>query len=211
MNKKVAELNQRYPELEICTEDIELAIDKIIKCFENGGKVLLCGNGGSAADCTHIVGEFMKGFLKKRPVDDNKKAALKSKNALVTDEFLSKLQCGLPCVNLCESSALLSAFCNDVDPDFIYAQQVFGLGKPGDVLIGITTSGNAVNVNNAAIIAMAMGITVIGLTGETGGKLSHNSSLCIKAPSAETFKVQEFHLPIYHAICSAVEEHFFNV
>lgn len=210
MNKRIEMLTQKYPQLEVVATDVDAATDKIIQCYKKGGKVLLCGNGGSAADCTHIVGELMKGFMKKRPVAEKQAKALKKANPNIDDEFLSNLQCGLPAVNLCESQALLSAFCNDVDPEYIYAQQVFGLGKKGDVFIGLSTSGNAKNVNLAANIAKALGLTVIGMTGQRDSKLSENSDICIKVPETETYKIQELHLPVYHAICDAVEAEFFD-
>ena len=210
MNKRIEMLTQKYPQLEVVAKDVDAATDKIIQCYKKGGKVLLCGNGGSAADCTHIVGELMKGFMKKRPVAEKQAKALKKANPNIDDEFLSNLQCGLPAVNLCESQALLSAFCNDVDPEYIYAQQVFGLGKKGDVFIGLSTSGNAKNVNLAANIAKALGLTVIGMTGQRDSKLSENSDICIKVPETETYKIQELHLPVYHAICDAVEAEFFE-
>lgn len=210
MNKRIEMLTQKYPQLEVVAKDVDAATDKIIQCYKKGGKVLLCGNGGSAADCTHIVGELMKGFMKKRPVAEKQAKALKKANPNIDDEFLSNLQCGLPAVNLCESQALLSAFCNDVDPEYIYAQQVFGLGKKGDVFIGLSTSGNAKNVNLAANIAKALGLTVIGMTGQRDSKLSENSDICIKVPETETYKIQELHLPVYHAICDAVEAEFFD-
>lgn len=211
MNIKVTELIERYPALKSCAEDVDSAILKIIECYKNGGKVLLCGNGGSAADSTHIVGELMKGFLKRRPIDADTVARLKANNPTIDDTLISKLQCGLPAVNLCESSALITAYCNDVDPDYIFAQQTFGLGKTGDILIGMSTSGNAKNVNLAANIGKAIGMTVIGLTGQKGGKLNENADICIKVPADETYKIQEYHLPVYHAICAAVEEEFFEV
>ncbi len=209
MNERVAVLTGKYPQLFFCAKDIETAIKKIVTCYSNGGKVLLCGNGGSAADCTHIVGELMKGFMKKRPVKPEQAEALKTKNPRVDDELIANLQCGLPAVNLCESQSLLTAFCNDVNPEYMFAQQVFGLGKKGDVLIALSTSGNAKNVNHAARIARAMGISVIGMTGENHSELEKNSSVCIKVPSTETYQIQELHLPVYHAICEAVESAFF--
>ena len=210
MNERVAMLTGKYPQLFFCAKDIETAIKKIITCYNNGGKVLLCGNGGSAADCTHIVGELMKGFMKKRPVKAEQAEALKAKNPLVDDELIANLQCGLPAVNLCESQALLTAFCNDVNPEYMFAQQVFGLGKKGDVLIALSTSGNAKNVNHAARLARAMGISVIGMTGESGGKLASLADVCIKAPAKETYRVQEYHLPIYHALCMMIEVRYFK-
>ena len=209
MNERVAVLTGRYPQLFFCAKDIETAIKKIVTCYMGGGKVLLCGNGGSAADCTHIVGELMKGFMKKRPVNPEQAELLKAKNPLVDDELIANLQCGLPAINLCESQSLLTAFCNDVNPEYMFAQQVFGLGKKGDVLIALSTSGNAKNVNHAARIARAMGISVIGMTGENHSALEKNSSVCIKVPSTETYQIQELHLPVYHAICEAVESTFF--
>ena len=139
----------------------------------------------------------MKGFLKLRPTNSN-------------NEVVSKLQKGLPAISLCEASALLTAFCNDVDPNLIFAQQVLGLGKKEDILIGISTSGNAKNVDAAVETAKELGITVIGLTGKDGGLLGKKSDISIIAPENETFKIQECHLPIYHAICAAVEENFFK-
>ena len=207
----INELLNRYSSLCECKEDIEKAAKAIIECYENGGKLLLCGNGGSCADCEHIVGEMMKGFLKKRPLNDSKKAEMKSKCDLVDDELLSKLQCGLPAVAIPSINALNSAFCNDVDPELVYAQPRMSLAKENDILIGISTSGNSKNVFGAVKVAKALGIKVIGLTGKKGGKLKETADICICAPETETFKIQELHLPIYHYICAAVEEHFFQV
>ena len=204
------ELLRRYPELIVCKEQIEEAKETIIKCYENGGKLLLSGNGGSAADCDHIVGELMKGFLKKRPLTDGEKETMKENNPKLSEETLSSLQKGLPAVSLTSLSILNSAFCNDVDPDLIYAQGVLSLGKKGDVLIAISTSGNAVNVNEAAKVAVSLGVKVIALTGETGGKLKENADISVTVPETETFKIQELHLPVYHYLCAAVEEHFFS-
>lgn len=210
MNERVTMLTEKYPQLASAEKDIDSAIKAIIDCYKNEGKILLCGNGGSAADCTHIVGELMKGFMKKRPTPKEKAESLKKANPSIDDDFLNNLQCGLPAINLCESSSLITAFCNDVDPEYIFAQQVYGLGKKGDVLIGLSTSGNAKNVNHAANIAKALGLTVIGMTGQKESKLSENSHICIKVPQTETYKIQELHLPIYHAICDAVEAYFFS-
>ena len=204
------ELLRRYPALEYCKEEIKKAAEVIIDCYERGGKVMLCGNGGSCADCEHIVGELMKGFLKLRPVSDDQKAQMTENCPTIDKEMLGKLQCGLPAISLPHVSALNSAFCNDVDPALIYAQSLFALGKKGDVLIGLSTSGNAKNVNAAAEVAKALGITVIGMTGAKGGKLYENSDICIRVPENETFKIQELHLPVYHYLCAEVEEHFFK-
>ena len=204
------ELLTRYPALESIKDNIVKATDAIIACYENGGKVLLCGNGGSCADCEHIVGELMKGFLKLRPIDEEKRAEMKASSTLADDEILSKLQGGLPAISLPSMTALNSAFCNDVDPELIYAQPLMALGNKGDILIAISTSGNSKNVFGAVKVAKALGVTVIGLTGATGGKLKESSDICICAPETETFKIQELHLPIYHYICAEVEAHFFD-
>ena len=203
------ELINRFPSLCDCKEDIKKAVDAIIDCYEKGGKLLLCGNGGSCADCEHIVGELMKGFLKKRPLDGSKMEEMKRNCNLVNDEMLEKLQGGLPAIAIPSITALNSAFCNDVDPELVYAQPLMSLAKENDILIGISTSGNSKNVFGAVKVAKALGIKVIGLTGKTGGKLKDTADICICAPETETFKIQELHLPIYHYLCAAVEEHFF--
>ena len=204
------ELLERYPQLNSCKNEILLAGKKIIECYKNGGKLLIAGNGGSCADCDHIVGELMKGFLKKRPIAEDKKAQMKNNCPELEDDILNKLQCGLPAVALTNLNAVNTAFCNDVDPNLIYAQAVMGLGKKGDILVCMSTSGNAVNANAAAKVGKALGLTVIGLTGQGGGKLSEVADLCIKVPECETFKIQELHLPVYHYLCAATEAHFFD-
>lgn len=203
------ELISRYPSLEICKDSIIKAKEAIISCYEKGGKLLLCGNGGSCADCEHIVGELMKGFLKKRPISEKQKDFMKSNCEDITDDVLDRLQGALPAIALPSCTALNSAFCNDVDPDLIYAQGVLGLGKKEDVLVAISTSGNSKNVLKAAQVAKALGITVISLTGKDGGKLRFVSDVCIIAPEHDTYKIQELHLPIYHTLCAEVEAHFF--
>ena len=205
------ELLSRYPELSSCKEDIENAAKAIIYCYEKGGKIILCGNGGSCADCDHIVGELMKGFLKIRTISEEKKAEMKKNCDLVDDELLSKLQGGLPAISIPSITALNSAFCNDVDPELMYAQPLMSLANKNDILIGLSTSGNSKNVYGAVKVAKALGIKVIGLTGATGGKLKGIADICICAPETETFKIQELHLPIYHYLCAKTEEHFFKV
>lgn len=206
----LSELLKRYPQLEICKHTLTEAVSVMIDCYKNGGKILLCGNGGSCADCDHIVGELMKGFLKKRPLSTEQKAQMTNLSPLLDEETLSKLQCGLPAISLPSLTALNSAFCNDVDPELIYAQSVMAMGKTGDVLIAMSTSGNAKNVFAAAKVAKGLGLTVIGLTGKGGGNLSEISDICIRVPETETFKVQELHLPVYHYLCAATEEEFFT-
>ena len=202
-------LLNRYPQLAKCQDELKKATAAMINCYKNGGKILLCGNGGSCADCDHIVGELMKGFLKKRPLSTEQKAQMTNLSPLLDEETLSKLQGGLPAISLPSLTALNSAFCNDVDPELIYAQSVMAMGKTGDVLIAMSTSGNAKNVFAAAKVAKGLGLTVIGLTGKGGGNLSEISDICIRVPETETFKVQELHLPVYHYLCAATEEEFF--
>lgn len=204
------ELLKRYPALYEIKGDIEKAVNEIITCYENAGKLLLCGNGGSSADCEHIVGELMKGFLKKRPVSNEKKAEMKENAPFIEDEIISGLQCGLPAISLPSMIALNSAFCNDVDPELIYAQSLMALAGKGDVLIAISTSGNSKNVYAAVKVAKALGCRVIGLTGKSGGKMKAFSDVCICVPEEETFRIQELSLPVYHYICAAVEKHFFG-
>ena len=199
------ELLMRYPNLEACIEDIEKAKDAMIACYERGGKILLCGNGGSSADCEHIAGELMKGFLKKRPVLEDER--LKE----FDEEFLKRLQGGLPAIALPSMTGVNTAFANDVDPEMVYAQAVLALGKENDILIGLSTSGNAANVANALKVAKALNMTVIGLSGGTGGKMKEISDICICAPEKETYKIQELHLPIYHYLCAMVEDYFYKI
>lgn len=204
------DLIKRYPILKECREDIEKAKDAIIECYKNDGKILICGNGGSCADSDHIVGELMKGFLKLRPLSEQQKAEMKKNCDLVDDELLSKLQGALPAISLPSITALNSAFCNDVDPELVYAQALMSLGRKNDILIAISTSGNSKNVFGAVKVAKALGVKVIGLTGRTGGKLKATADICICVPETETFKIQELHLPVYHYLCAAVEDYFFN-
>ena len=203
-------LIKRYPILTYIKNDIDSAANKIIECYENGGKLILCGNGGSSSDCDHIVGELMKGFLKMRPLSEAKKSQMLKNCAALDENTLLKLQGGLPAISLPNISGLTSAFCNDVDPELIYAQSLMSLGNEGDVLLALSTSGNSKNVFAAAKVAKGLGLTVVGLTGKTGGKLKEVCDICICTPETETFKIQELHLPIYHFICAKVEEHFFK-
>ena len=194
------ELLTRYPALKGMENVIKEAEDAIAECYANGGKVLICGNGGSAADSDHIVGELMKGFLLKRPVSDER----------IPEELRKGLQGALPAISLNTHSALSSAFLNDVDPEMIYAQMTYGYAKEGDIFIGISTSGNAKNVCNAMKVAKALGAKTIALTGEGGGKLGELADIAVRVPERETFKVQELHLPVYHYLCAAIEARFYN-
>lgn len=206
----IKNLIDRYPTLALCESDIENATSMIINCYENGGKLLLAGNGGSSADADHIVGELMKGFMKKRELTDSQKAEMKEKCQDISDATLAKLQNALPAISLSSFSALNTAFSNDVDADLVFAQGVLGLGKPNDVLIAISTSGNSKNVVEAAKVAKAIGVKVIALTGKSGGVLKNLADITIAVPESETYKVQELHLPVYHSICAEIESHFFG-
>jgi len=202
------ELLRRYPQLAACEADITLAYELIRSTYLSGKKVLLCGNGGSASDALHIVGELMKGFVKPRKVGTDRLQSPKL-DAETSHYLASNLQGGLPAIALMGEDALFTAYLNDVAPDMVFAQQVWGYGEEGDLLIGITTSGNSGNVIRAAQTALAKNMKVVGLTGAGGGKLKELADACICVPETETFKVQELHLPVYHALCLMIEECFF--
>ena len=206
----LTDLLNRYPQLADCKEDILLALDTIIKCYEVKGKLLLCGNGGSAADCDHIVGELMKDFLIKRPLDESQRARMKKKLPKIEDAVLDNLQCGLPAISLPSITGFNTAFCNDRNAELVYAQLVFGYGREGDLLICLSTSGNSKNAVAAAKVAKALGVKTLALTGAKESKLSEICDVCIKAPETETFKVQELHLPIYHYLCANLEDRLFH-
>lgn len=193
-------LLERYPALKDCSQDIDEALNIIIDTYKNGGKLLVCGNGGSAADSEHIVGELMKGFMLKRKVEDER----------IPERLRNKLQGALPAISLPSQSAILSAFINDVDPDMMYAQLVYGYGNKNDLLICLSTSGNSKNCVNAAEVAKGMGVKVLSMTGAKESKLFGISDCTIRVPETDTFKVQEFHLPIYHYLCAMTEEYFFG-
>lgn len=199
----------KYPKLKTNKESIKKAADSIIKSYEMGGKVLTCGNGGSGSDAEHIVGELMKGFVKKRPLQGKIRESLENCSDERAKVLLEKLQTPLPAISLVSQTSLISAFANDVDPNLVFAQQVAGYGKKGDVLIGMSTSGNSQNVIYAMIMAKALDMITIGLTGIGGGQLKKICDILIDVPEKETFKVQELHLPIYHSLCMLVEDHFF--
>lgn len=203
------ELIKRYPILERVREDIGAVYGILERCYENGGKLLIAGNGGSAADAEHIVGELMKGFVKKRPVSEEIEKALKTVDPQMGVELSEKLQQGLPAIALTGHAGLTTAFMNDVDGSMTYAEQVLGYGKEGDVFLGISTSGNSKNVLYAAVTAKAKGLKVIGLLGRDGGRIRGYSDTAIVVPEQETFKIQELHLPVYHALCLMLEEYFF--
>ena len=204
----IQELVKRYPVLDAVKDQIEEAYKILETCYENGGKLLIAGNGGSAADSDHIVGELMKGFVKRRPVSAELAEALKQADPERGAELAKKLQGGLPAIALTGHGALTTAFSNDVNGDMVFAQQLYGYAKKGDVFLGITTSGNSKNVLYAATAAKALGVTVIGLTGRDGGRIKEFSDVSIIVPVQETFKIQELHLHVYHALCLMLEDHF---
>lgn len=194
------QLIERYPILSQCRESIAAALKLMIETYKNGGKVLVCGNGGSAADSEHIVGELMKGFLRHRKVSDDR-----------IPKSLSKyLQGALPAISLPSQCAILSAFINDVEPDMMYAQLVYGYAREGDLVIGLSTSGNSGNVVNAVEVAKCVGARTLALTGEKESKLSDMATVTIRVPETETYKVQELHLPVYHYLCAETEKEMFG-
>ena len=200
----LSELITRYPSLSSCESKIKEAAELLIKTFENGNRLYICGNGGSAADADHIVGELMKGFLKKRPLTENQIAAFDDK------QLAAGLMQGLPAISLHSQTAFLTAFLNDEDPSLLYAQALYALGKKDDVLLAISTSGNSQNVVNAAKTARAIGCKVFSLVGSKDCKLDSLSDVIIHADHTETYRIQELHLPIYHYLCAAVEDYFFK-
>ena len=198
----------RHPELG--SLPLPEAAELLAKAMHAGHKLLLCGNGGSCADCDHIAGELLKGFLKKRPVPEDFSRQMEELYPGSGEEISRNLQVGLPVISLTAHAAAITAFANDVSPENIYAQQVLAYGKPGDVLIGISTSGNSGNVVNALKTANALGLITIALTGRGGGQAAHISTLSLRAPETETYLVQESHLQIYHFLCAAVENELFD-
>lgn len=204
----IENLIRRLPELEPIKKNIELAIEEIIKCYENKGKVLIAGNGGSACDSEHIAGELLKSFLKKRPIKEEiRKELLKMEDG---EYIADNLEAPLKAVALTSHLGLTTAYLNDREPYLVFAQQLLGFGDKGDIFIAISTSGNAKNILYAAKLAKAMGIKVVSFTNENGGKLSEIADIQIKAPAKETHITQEYHEAIYHELCIRVEENFFK-
>ena len=203
------ELFARYPALEACRPDVRIAFDMLATAYRAGGKVLCCGNGGSASDCEHIVGELLKKFKRHRDIPSELKGRLAAAGA---DGALlaAKLEGSLPAISLVSQSGILTAFANDVGWDEAFAQQLLGLAKPGDVLIALSTSGNSRNCVLAATLARTLGVRTVALTGEGGGRLGTLCDVTIRVPARETYQVQEFHLPIYHALCAMLEEELFD-
>lgn len=193
-------LYENYPELAVLSRELDLAVKMLVECFRSGGKLLCAGNGGSAADSEHIVGELMKGFKSKRPVSDPR----------IPSALAEKLQGALPAISLSNGLALPTAYLNDVDGEYTVAQTLYGLAKPGDIALLISTSGNAKNLAHAAELARCIGVHTIALTGASGGRLAELCELSIRVPASETYRVQEYHLPVYHELCARVEAEIFG-
>lgn len=205
VNEIFEELFDRYPDLSVCRDDIKKAYKLMRVCYENGGKVMICGNGGSAADSEHIAGELLKGFNLKRELSDADKSKFEDKS------IADNLQYGLPAISLVSQTGLMTAFMNDVSPENVFAQQVYAYASnENDVLIALSTSGNSKNIVNAVITARAKGIKTVSITGMSGGKLNSLCDVTIKTPSDRTFVIQEYTLPVYHALCAMTEAYFFD-
>ena len=209
-NSHIQQLIKRYPQLTVLKTEIEKAGNAIIDSYKNGGKILVCGNGGSASDSDHIVGELMKSFEGKRPLSQTLKTQLENVSGERGMYLSDKLQQGLPAISLTAHSALISAVANDIDADLVFAQQVTGYGNSGDILIGMSTSGNSQNVIDALIVAKAKGLITIGFSGESGGKMKEFCDILINVPERRTAFVQELHLPVYHVLCLMAEDYFFQ-
>lgn len=210
LEKHIDLLISRYPILEDVRKPIIEAYQIMEECYANDGKLLIAGNGGSAADSEHIAGELMKRFKTPRPVTPEFAEKLKDIDPIRGENLAKNLERGLMAIPLVAHEALSTAYINDVDGLGVFAQQLFGFGRPGDVFLGISTSGNSKNVISATVVARALGIKVIGLTGANGGELADVADVCVKAPAKETYMIQEFHLPIYHCWCLMLEDYFFG-
>ncbi len=210
MNRYLDGLIDRYPKLAICRNDITAAYEMMESCYRHDGKLLIAGNGGSAADAEHIAGELMKRFKMPRPVPAEFAARLKSIDEKRGSELAKNLERSLMAIPLVAHEALTTAYINDVDGLGVFAQQLYGYGRSGDVFLGISTSGNSKNILNAVVVARALGIGVIGLTGRQGGELASVADIAVRVPETETYLIQELHLPIYHCWCMMLEERFFG-
>ena len=210
LQKHVGLLIERYPVLKVCEQSVIDAYLVMEECYVNDGKLLIAGNGGSAADSEHIAGELMKRFKTPRPVTPEFKEKLKSIDPVRGENLAHKLERGLMAIPLVAHEALSTAYINDVDGLGVFAQQLFGFGRSGDVFLGISTSGNSKNIMRATVVARAIGLKVIGLTGAKGGELAEVADVVIKVPETETYMIQELHLPVYHCLCLMLEDRFFG-
>lgn len=210
LEKHIDKLIDCYSVLKTCKKDIVIAYDLLEEMYSGGGKLLVCGNGGSASDSEHIVGELMKEFKLKRKVFHEQASALMGIDFEMGSVLAENLQGALPAISLTGHSSLTTAFMNDAMPELAFAQQVNGYGRPGDVFLGISTSGNSKNVLYAAVTAKSRGLKVIGLTGQKESRLMELADICIRVPETETYKIQELHLPVYHCLCLMLEDRFFG-
>lgn len=210
LERHIDSLTKRYPALQSVRQNFLKAYHLLEECFEHGGKLLIAGNGGSAADSEHIAGELMKRFKRPRPISPDFAEKLEAIDPLRGARLAKNLERSLMAIPLVAHEALTTAYINDVDGLGVFAQQLYGFGRPGDVFLGISTSGNSENIIMASVVAKASGIKVIGLTGANGGELQKTTDVCVKVPETETYLIQEMHLPIYHSWCLMLEEHFFN-
>lgn len=207
--RHVDSLITRYPKLAECREDIIAAYFLMEDCYNTDGKLLIAGNGGSAADSEHIAGELMKRFKLQRPVSEEFAAKLKAVDVELGTQLAKNLECSLMAIPLVAHEALTTAYINDVDGLGVFAQQLFGYGRENDVFLAISTSGNSRNIINAAVVARAKGIKIVGLTGKSGGRLAEMADVSVRVPDAETYLIQELHLPVYHCWCMMLEDKFF--
>lgn len=208
--QKADELIARYPALSVCREDLLAAVETICESYREGCKLIACGNGGSASDAEHVVGELMKGFLLPRKLDAGMQERMREVCPDYADYFVENLQGALPALSMVNQVALNTAFANDQAPDLSFAQQLLGMGDKGDVLLAISTSGNSTNVIYAVQMAKVKRMKSIALTGASGGKLKGMADICICVPESETYRIQEYHLPVYHMLCIAAENEFFG-
>lgn len=209
--KIIDNLILEYSSLKNCYNNILKALYDILKCYNNNKKIIVCGNGGSATDAQHIVGELMKSFVLPRKLNLEKQNKIKKSFPDSSEYLINNLQTPLPAISLLGEIGLITAYANDVVSDLIFAQQILGYGNSGDILIAISTSGNSKNILYASEIAKVCEMEIIGLTGNKGGKLKNICDILINVPSDTTSKIQELHLPIYHALCMAVENEFFGL
>lgn len=210
LEKHIDQLLARYPVLESCRQSIIDAYLVMEACYEQNGKLMIAGNGGSAADSEHIAGELMKRFKSPRPVSAEMAEKLQQIDPVRGANLAKNLECGLMAIPLVAHEALTTAYINDVDGLGVFAQQLFGFGRPGDVFLGISTSGNSQNVMMATVVARALGVKVIGLTGAHGGELAEVADVAVKVPETETYMIQELHMPVYHCWCLMLEDKFFG-
>lgn len=207
-DKKIEELLKNYPQLKEIQDNIWEAYCVMRDCYVNHGKLLLCGNGGSASDCEHIVGELLKEYQVKRMISAEMQKSLKKYGA--DQNMIDNIVDALPAMTLTSYTSFITAYCNDNNSDYLFAQQMYVLGNPGDVLWAISTSGNSANVINAGIVAKARGLKIVGMTGHDGGRLKAYADVLLNVPSDRTARIQEMHVPVYHTICGMLEENFFN-